>query len=125
MLDSNLNIVGSELVRFDSDLPHYKTKDGVYRDPSINGRIVSPTLMWVEALDLILSKLSDSNFDHRKIAAVSGSGQQHGTNALFKIFCQLGLRFFVFRFQLINVLVIMIALIYTLMLIATNGYERR
>lgn len=126
MLDSNLNIVGSELVRFDSDLPHYKTKDGVYRDPSINGRIVSPTLMWVEALDLILSKLSDSNFDLRKIAAVSGSGQQHGTNALFKIFCQLGLlSFFVIRFQLINVLVIMIALIYTLMLIVTNGYERR
>lgn len=79
VLDSNLNIVGSELVRFDSDLPHYKTKDGVYRDPSINGRIVSPTLMWVEALDLILSKLSDSNFDLRKIAAVSGSGQQHGS----------------------------------------------
>ncbi|KAK3188525.1 hypothetical protein Dsin_028086 [Dipteronia sinensis] len=24
----------------------YKTKDGVYRDPAIDGRIVSPTLMW-------------------------------------------------------------------------------
>lgn len=79
MLDSNLNIVASELVHFDSDLPHYKTKDGVYRDPSGNGRIVSPTLMWVEALDLMLQKLSKSNLDFGKIAAVSGSGQQHGS----------------------------------------------
>lgn len=79
MLDSNLNIVASELVRFDSDLPHYKTKDGVYRDPSGNGRIVSPTLMWLEALDLMLQKLSKPNFDFAKVAAVSGSGQQHGS----------------------------------------------
>ncbi|KAI4316058.1 hypothetical protein L6164_024075 [Bauhinia variegata] len=79
VLDSNLNIVTSELVHFDSELPHYKTKDGVYRDPSDNGRIVSPTLMWVEALDLMLQKLSKSKLDFGKIAAVSGSGQQHGS----------------------------------------------
>lgn len=82
VLDSNLNIVASELVHFDSDLPHYNTKDGVYRDSVVNGRIVSPTLMWVEALDLILNKLSRSSLDLARIAAVSGSGQQHGTNAL-------------------------------------------
>ncbi|XP_047149723.1 xylulose kinase 2 [Vigna umbellata] len=79
VLDSNLKIIASELVHFDSDLPHYKTSDGVYRDPSGNGRIVSPTLMWVEALDLMLQKLSKSNFDFAKVAAVSGSGQQHGS----------------------------------------------
>ncbi|QCE16013.1 xylulose kinase 2 [Vigna unguiculata] len=79
VLDSNLNIVASELVHFDSDLPHYKTNDGVYRDPSGSGRIVSPTLMWVEALDLMFQKLSKSNFDFAKVAAVSGSGQQHGS----------------------------------------------
>lgn len=78
VLDCNLNIVNSELVHFDTELPHYKTKDGVYRDPSDNGRIVSPTLMWVEALDLMLQKLS-KKLDFGKIAAVSGSGQQHGS----------------------------------------------
>ncbi|KAM7279821.1 hypothetical protein ACFE04_006955 [Oxalis oulophora] len=78
VLDSNLNIVHTELVHFDSDLPHYNTKDGVYRDSSINGRIVSPTLMWVEAFDLILDKLANS-LDFGKVAAVSGSGQQHGS----------------------------------------------
>ncbi|WJX35867.1 Xylulose kinase 2 [Trifolium repens] len=79
VLDSNLNIIASELIHFDSDLPHYKTQDGVYRDPSNNGRIVSPTLMWIEALDLIFQKLSKSNLDFSKISAVSGSGQQHGS----------------------------------------------
>ncbi|KAL9269885.1 Xylulose kinase 2-like protein [Drosera capensis] len=43
VLDSSLNIVATELLRFDSDLPHYKTQDGVYRNSSDDGRIVSPT----------------------------------------------------------------------------------
>ncbi|CAA2984457.1 Xylulose kinase [Olea europaea subsp. europaea] len=79
VLDSNLNIVAAEIVNFDSELSHYKTKDGVYRDPLVNGRIVSPTIMWVEALDLVLQRLQKSNLDFGKIAAVSGSGQQHGS----------------------------------------------
>lgn len=77
-MDSNFNIVAAELVHFDSELPHYKTKDGVYRDSSVNGRIVSPTLMWVEAFDMMLQKLS-KKIDFGKVAAVSGSGQQHGS----------------------------------------------
>ncbi|CAK9173899.1 unnamed protein product [Ilex paraguariensis] len=79
VLDANLNIVTSEIVNFDSELPHYKTKDGVYRDSLVNGRIVSPTLMWVEALDLILKRLEETKLNLGKIAAVSGSGQQHGS----------------------------------------------
>lgn len=45
----------------------------------MNGRIVAPTLMWVEALDLMLQRLSLSELDFSKIAAVSGSAQQHGS----------------------------------------------
>ncbi|XP_047322198.1 xylulose kinase 2 [Impatiens glandulifera] len=78
VLDAGLNIVDYEIVNFDSELPHYKTNDGVYRDQSVNGRIVSPTLMWIEALELMLQRLS-AKVDFGKIAAVSGSGQQHGS----------------------------------------------
>ncbi|CAA7387739.1 unnamed protein product [Spirodela intermedia] len=78
-LDSRLAIVASEIVHFASDLPHYKTSDGVYRDPSGGGRIVSPTLMWVEALELLLEKLRRENFEFSRVVAVSGSGQQHGS----------------------------------------------
>lgn len=66
-------------MNFYSELPHYKTKDGVYRDPSVTGRIVSSTLMWVEALELVFQRLTKSNLDFRRIAVVSGSGQQHGS----------------------------------------------
>uniref|UniRef100_A0A2P2LB76 Xylulose kinase n=2 Tax=Rhizophora mucronata TaxID=61149 RepID=A0A2P2LB76_RHIMU len=79
VLDSSLNIVKSESIHFDSDLPHYNTKGGVLRDATDNGRIVSPTLMWVEALDLLLQRLTKSGFDFGKVAALSGSGQQHGS----------------------------------------------
>lgn len=79
VLDSNLTIVRSETVNYDLELPHYKTVGGVYRDPLVNGRIVSPPLMWVEALDLILEKLDNSNLEFGKIAAISGSAQQHGS----------------------------------------------
>ncbi|KAI4321468.1 hypothetical protein MLD38_034843 [Melastoma candidum] len=79
VLDSNLTIIATELVHFDSELPHYGTKDGIHRDPNDNSTIVSPTLMWVEALDLMLRKLSESKMDFSKVVAVSGSGQQHGS----------------------------------------------
>ncbi|XP_073276982.1 xylulose kinase 2-like [Primulina huaijiensis] len=79
VLDANLNIVAYDIINFDSELSHYKTKDGVYRDPSVNGRIVSPTIMWVEALDLILQRLEKLKLNFGKIAAISGSGQQHGS----------------------------------------------
>lgn len=78
VLDANLTIIASETVHFDSELPQYKTKDGVYRDPSDNSRIVSPTLMWVEALDILLEKLR-SKVEFGKVVAISGSGQQHGS----------------------------------------------
>ncbi|KVI06792.1 hypothetical protein Ccrd_014853 [Cynara cardunculus var. scolymus] len=69
VLDSNLNIVYTEVVNFDSELPRYKTKDGVSRDPAINGRIVSSTLILQNSKKLPLEKM----------AAVSGSAQQHGS----------------------------------------------
>ncbi|CAK7347342.1 unnamed protein product [Dovyalis caffra] len=54
VLDSNLNVVISEQIHFDSDLPHYEDKDGVFRDPFDNGIIVSPTMMPEGTLDLDL-----------------------------------------------------------------------
>nr|CAB3458756.1 unnamed protein product [Digitaria exilis] len=78
VLNNELAIVASEIVNFDSDLPHYKTEGGVYRDSTDDGHIFSPTIMWVEALELLLEKLKPKiNFN--KVVAVSGSGQQHGS----------------------------------------------
>ncbi len=65
-------------VNFDKALPHYRTQDGVLRekDPAL---IHAPPLMWVEALDLLLARLRDAGVPMADIAAISGSGQQHGS----------------------------------------------
>ena len=48
------------------------------------GVVHSYPLMWVEALDLLLTKIRDNGFDLSSVKALSGSGQQHGTVYLNK-----------------------------------------
>jgi xylulokinase len=63
---------------FDEALPHYGTAHGVLKtaDPA---EAVSPPLMWAEALDLMMARLAESGLDMGRLAAVSGSAQQHGS----------------------------------------------
>lgn len=78
-IDAELRLRASASVHFDSELPRYGTKDGVHRDPHVEGRITGPVLMWVEALELVLTKLAKGNFPLDKVYGISGSGQQHGS----------------------------------------------
>ena len=39
----------------------------------------SSPLMWVEALDLMMARLAESGLDLSRLAAISGSAQQHGS----------------------------------------------
>lgn len=77
VLDANFRVLLSHSVHFDSELPHYNTKDGVHRGPE--GKVTAPVLMWVEALELLLDKLKSDNFSFANVNAISGSGQQHGS----------------------------------------------
>ena len=65
-------------VNFENDLPHYQTTSGFVHGEQ-PGEIFSDPLMWVEALDLLLSRLIDDGVDLSKIEAISGSSQQHAT----------------------------------------------
>jgi len=71
-------VVFEASISFDDDLPQYGTRHGVlpHADPLI--AVSSPTL-WAEALDLLLGRLSRSGLDLQRLAAISGSGQQHGS----------------------------------------------
>jgi len=70
--------VYSYSINFDKDLPQYKTQNGVYIFNG--GKVVhSNPLMWIEALELLFSKLVQINLPLEHIKAISGSGQQHGT----------------------------------------------
>ncbi|GJP41557.1 hypothetical protein CLOM_g1218 [Closterium sp. NIES-68] len=89
VVDSSLRIVTTESLQYDTALPHYQTSGGVHRasaEPdsrtSSSGsalRVTAPPAMWVEAFDVILTRLKDADFPFDKVRAVSGSGQQHGS----------------------------------------------
>ncbi|HNR98170.1 MAG TPA: FGGY-family carbohydrate kinase [Planctomycetota bacterium] len=71
-------ILGAWSVNFAARLPAYGTENGVLRgaDPRVAH---SPPLMWVEALDLLLADMAAAKFPFAEVAAIAGSGQQHGS----------------------------------------------
>lgn len=75
--DEDLKVVANYNVEFDVDLPHYNTVKGVFQHQ--NGEINSPVLMWIESLDLLLSRIVESGFNLDQIKGISGSCQQHGS----------------------------------------------
>jgi xylulokinase len=70
-------VVFQSSIVFDAELPQYGTRHGVL--PQADADVaVSPPLMWAEALDMMMERVSRS-VDARRIAAISGSAQQHGS----------------------------------------------
>jgi xylulokinase len=71
-------IVFQSSLSFDDTLPKYGTRHGVLpsADPSV---AVSSPLMWAEALDVMLGRVAASGLDLSRLAAISGSAQQHGS----------------------------------------------
>jgi xylulokinase len=65
--------------RYDEVLPAYGTKYGVL--PSAHPTVVhAPPLMWSEGLDRMISDIvRDAGVDWSRLAAISGSAQQHGS----------------------------------------------
>ncbi len=72
------DIVHESKVRFEQDLPHYGTDHGFIRGDQPD-EFFSDPLMWLEALDLLLSRMQEQNVPLHEIKAISGSGQQHAT----------------------------------------------
>jgi xylulokinase len=81
-----IDVEGSrrELIRelslsYDAELPSHGTDHGVLRgaDPAV---VVAPPLMWIEALDRMMMRLSAEHpREMSRLAAISGSAQQHGS----------------------------------------------
>jgi len=64
-------------VNFSGDLPQYDAPSGFIPDGA-NGEVHSNPLMWLDALDLLFSRLATTT-DLSKVAMIAGSGQQHGS----------------------------------------------
>jgi len=73
------HVIVQESLVYDRDLPAYGTSHGVIRqdDPAV---VLAPAVMWVEALDHVMARLASGYpAEMRRLAAISGSAQQHGS----------------------------------------------
>jgi xylulokinase len=77
-IDAQFKVAAEFTVNFDADLPAFKTQGGVHRGPD-SLTVTSPPQLWVAALDLLLDRMKAAQFPFSRVAAISGSGQQHGS----------------------------------------------
>jgi xylulokinase len=71
-------VVFEDSLSFDAALPHYGTRHGVLPRRNPDEAMSSP-VMWAEALDVMFGRIAAGAVDLGKIAAISGSAQQHGS----------------------------------------------
>jgi xylulokinase len=64
-------------VNFGADLPDYRSPSG-FIPGGTGGEVHADPLMWLEALDLLLTRLAAAT-DLSKVKLIAGSGQQHGS----------------------------------------------
>jgi len=78
LVDREFNVIADEAINFDHALPEFQTQGGVHRHPD-GLTVTSPAIMWVAALDLLLAAMQAKKWPLNRVAAMSGSGQQHGS----------------------------------------------
>ncbi|MFK7850447.1 MAG: xylulokinase [Akkermansiaceae bacterium] len=74
---TNGQVLAEESVNFGEEFSQYQSPSGFIPDGE-NGEVHSNPLMWLDALDLLMQRLSEAT-DLSKITHIAGSGQQHGS----------------------------------------------
>ncbi|XP_062572801.1 xylulose kinase-like [Saccostrea cucullata] len=77
-INDSLQLVNETAVKFNSDLPEFKTHEGVHIHND-NVTVTAPAIMWVKAFDLLLDRMKKNGFPFHKVACISGGGQQTGS----------------------------------------------
>ena len=65
-------------INFEADLPHYQTSHGFVRGTKPDEFFSNP-IMWVEALDLLFTRMQQDGAPLSSVATICGSAQQHAT----------------------------------------------
>ncbi|KAI3394155.1 hypothetical protein diail_3165 [Diaporthe ilicicola] len=79
VIQSDLQVLAEAKVDFDADFgKQYGLKKGVLVNDA-EGEVFAPVAMWLEAIDLVLSRLRDNKAPLHRIRGVSGACQQHGS----------------------------------------------
>ena len=76
--DRHRRVVFESSISFDEAFPKYGTRHGVLPN-SDQVTAVSPPLLWVDALESMMERLSKTGLDLSHLTAISGSAQQHGS----------------------------------------------
>ncbi|CAG2183179.1 unnamed protein product, partial [Oppiella nova] len=77
-VNDSLQVIHESCVHFDTDLPEFRTHGGVNQNTD-QQTVTAPPVMWIKAFDLVLERLKINGIDYSSVAAISGSGQQHGS----------------------------------------------
>ena len=75
---ANLETFYEKSVTFEADLAHYKTTKGVFSNGA-DHEVYAPVEMWIEAVDLMLTRMREDNFPFERVAAISGACQVTST----------------------------------------------
>lgn len=79
VIQSDLHVLSEAKVDFDADFgKQYGLKKGVLVNDD-EGEVFAPVAMWLEAIDLVMSRLKANGAPLHRIRAVSGACQQHGS----------------------------------------------
>ena len=76
--DKRREVVFEASLNFDEVLPRYRTKNGVLPRSDPYTAVSSP-VMWAEALELMMARVAQQVPGLRRLTAISGSAQQHGS----------------------------------------------
>lgn len=75
----DLKAVARAHVDFDADFgPAYGISKGVHVRPS-TGQVYAPVALWLESLDLVLTRLGATGVPLARVRGIAGAGQQHGS----------------------------------------------
>ncbi|MCU0796468.1 MAG: FGGY family carbohydrate kinase [Akkermansiaceae bacterium] len=78
IIDTDTGTIAHEdSVNFGAELPHYGSPSG-FIPGGVAGEVHADPRMWIEALDLLLSRVGKA-FDLSQVTAIACSGQQHGS----------------------------------------------
>lgn len=74
----DLKVAYEEIFDFDADATRYGIKKGVLTNEAEH-EVYAPVMMWLYAIDVILQRMHDQGINFRRVRAISGAGQQHGS----------------------------------------------
>ena len=78
IVDTETGDVRDHSVNFGKRLPQYRSPNGFLPNDDARVKHADP-LMWVEALDLLLTEMRGANVDFSTVSGITGAGQQHGS----------------------------------------------